>query len=254
VLKNLKIPNSRFIILNSRIDGRFPAHNPNPFKPHALDDVKNEVRKRKADFGVAFDADADRAVFIDNLGRMIPFYAATYLLSLESKPPYVGDIYVAKALEHLKLLKSHVSKIGTYYMKQVMKKNRASFGAEFSRHYFFREIKSADSGILAVIKALNALSKLPYTAAQFVDLLPDFHYEQFNKRAEKPAVLMKKIAKIYRKKAIKMSRLDGHLFDFNDWFLAVRPSNTEPLLRFFVGSKDKRVFQRELKRLKNHLL
>jgi len=250
VLKKLKLPNTKFYILNSKLDGRFPAHGPNPFKPHALDDAKRAVKKLGADIGVVFDADADRAVFIDNLGRMMPFYAATYLLSLESKPPHVGDIYVAKTLEHLGLPRVYPSKVGTRNVKQAIKKLGASFGAEFSCHYFFRETKNADSGILAVIKALNALSKIPYTVAQFTDLIPEFHYEQFVKETKKPTALMKKIAKTYGKRALKIDRLDGYLFDFRDWFLIIRASNTEPLLRFFVGSKDKKVFRKELKKLK----
>jgi phosphomannomutase len=251
VLKNLKIRNLKLIILNSKIDGNFPAHNPNPLEPGALDDAKRAVLREKADLGAVFDADADRAFFVDNLGRAMPFHASTYLLSLESKPPYVGDIYVAKALEHLGLFKVHPSRVGTRNMKLAVKKFRASFGAEFSGHYFFREIKNADSGILATIKALNALSKIPYTSAQFTNLLPDLYYEQFNKKTKNAAGVMKKIVKRYEKKAKKTSRLDGYLFDLNDWFLIVRPSNTEPLLRLFVGSKNKGVLERELKKLKS---
>ncbi len=253
VLKNLKIPNSKFIIINSRIDGRFPAHSPNPLEPGALRDAEETIKKHGADFGAIFDADADRIFFLDNLGRLMPFHAATYLLSMESKPPYVGDIYVTEVMKHLNLLKINASKVGTYYIKKTMKKTSASFGAEFSRHYFFRETKNADSGILALIKALNALSKIPYTAAQFAELVPSFNYEQFNKRTDNSAALMNKIFKKYRKKTLKISRLDGYLFDFGSWLLIVRSSNTEPLLRFFVGSEDKKIFRKELEKLKSFL-
>ncbi len=253
VLKRLKIPNSKFIILNSEVDDRFPAHGPNPLEKHALDDVKKEVKKRKADLGIAFDADADRAVFVDNSGKNLPFYAVMLLLSIDNRPPYVGDVYVAKTMEHLGILKTQPSRVGTYYIKQTMKRLRASFGGEISGHYYFREIKNADSGILAAIKVLNTLSLMPYTSAQFSEMLPDFYYEQFNQKTKNPAVLMKKIARIYFRKALGTSRLDGFLFDFKDWFMIVRPSNTEPLLRFFVGSRDKVVFQKELKKLKSFI-
>ncbi|MFH0712315.1 MAG: hypothetical protein V2A55_00425 [Candidatus Jorgensenbacteria bacterium] len=250
VLKELKLPNIELIIINSRVDGRFPAHNPNPLEPHALDDAEKTVKKYRADFGAVFDADADRVFFIDNLGRLMPFHAATYLLSFENDPPYVGDIYVAEVMNHLNIIKVNASKVGTYYIRKTMKKTGASLGAEFSRHYFFKETKNADSGILALIKALNSLSKKPYTAAQFTDLVPEFYYGLFNKKTENPAALMGKIMRNYRKKALRISRLDGFLFDFGNWLLVVRSSNTEPLLRLFVGSKDKKVFQKELKKLK----
>jgi len=250
VIKQLKISGLKIIAINDRVDGRFPAHAPSPLEPGALKDIKIAVRKNRADFGAVFDADADRIFFVDNLGELIPFHVSTYLLSMENKPPYVGDVYVAEVLKHLKLLKIRASKVGTYNVKRVMKKTGASFGAEFSRHHFFREMKNADSGFLALIKALNALSKMPYTAAQFTELLPSFHYEQFNTRTEKPRALMNKIMKKYRKQALRISRLDGWLIDFGDWLLAVRSSNTEPLLRFFLGSVNEKVFRRELKNLK----
>jgi phosphomannomutase len=138
-------------------------------------------------------------------------------------------------------------------MKRTIRKVRASFGSEISGHYYFREIKNADSAILATIKVLNALARLPYTSAQFSDLLPDFYYQQFNQKTKKPAALVAKTAKIYSKKAKKISRLDGFLFDFGEWFLIVRPSNTESLVRFFVGSQSKKTSRRELARLKNLL-
>ncbi|KKU94475.1 MAG: Phosphomannomutase [Candidatus Jorgensenbacteria bacterium GW2011_GWA1_48_13] len=226
VLKKLKIPNAQLIILNSKIDGRFPAHGPNPLKARALGDVKREVKKQKADLGIVFDADADRAVFVDNLGRTAPVHAIAYLLSLKTKPPYVGDLYVAQTLKHLKLLSIRESPVGTYFVKKTMKRIGATLAAEFSGHYYFKEMKNADSGILAAIKVMNTLSELPYKMSDFCDFLPEFHFKQWNVRAKRIAV-KSRVAK--------------------DWFRIVRPSNTEPVIRLFLGSKDKNVFQKELK-------
>jgi len=228
VLKRLKIPNSKFIILNSKVDGRFPAHGPNPLEARALNDIKREVKKQKADLGAVFDADADRAVFVDNLGRTVPVHVIVYLLSLKAKPPYVGDLYVARTLKHLKLLSVHESPVGTYFMKKTMKRFGASFAAEFSGHYYFREMKNTDSGILAAIKVMNALSDLPYPMSDFCDFLPAFYFKQWNVQAKKVAV---------------KSRVT------KDWFRIIRPSNTEPVTRFFLGSRNKKVFQKELKSL-----
>ncbi|HXF44215.1 MAG TPA: hypothetical protein VNK70_02000 [Candidatus Paceibacterota bacterium] len=232
ILKKLRIPNSRFSIINSKVDGRFPAHGPNPLEAGALDDVKREIKKRKSDFGVVYDADADRAVFVDNLGRPVPVHAILYLLSLKSRPPYVADLYIAKTMKLLKLLPVFESRVGTFFVKREMKRRGAKLAAEFSGHYYFGDMKNADSGILATIKVMNALSELPYKLSEFTDLLPKFYFEQWNIRT---------------KKTVAKSRSAGK------WFLVVRPSNTEPLVRFFLGSRDKEVFLTELKKLKNRL-
>ncbi len=237
VLKYLKFPNSKFIILNSKIDGRFPAHGPNPLLKGATNQAAREILKQKADLGAVFDADADRVVFLDELGKVMPVHAVTFLLSLKAKPPYVADTYLTKILKHLKLLNPYPSQVGTYFVKRMMKKIRASLGIEFSGHYYFRETKNTDSAILTVIKVMNILSELPYKMSQFSDLLPDFYFEQWNVRTENPKKILKKI-KSYSKRGV---------------VFIVRPSNTEPLVRFFLGSKDKKVFQKEIKKLKTLL-
>lgn len=234
VLKKLKILNTRFYILNSNVDGRFPAHGPNPLTRGATDQLVKEVLRQRAGLGAVFDGDADRVVFIDNLGKVVPVYAIILLLSLKTKPPYVADVYVAKTLKHLNLLNASASRVGTYYIKKTMKRVRASLGAELSGHYYFKEMKNADSAVLAVIKVMNALSELPYKMSEFTDLLPEFYFEQWNVRTKNPKKLMNKIRPHSGKNTV----------------FIVRPSNTEPLVRFFVGSKDKRVLQRELKKLK----
>ncbi|MEK7464560.1 MAG: hypothetical protein AAB617_02155 [Patescibacteria group bacterium] len=233
VLKNLKIKNIKATIINSRIDGRFPAHGPNPLVKMATNQCAKEVRSRKADLGAVFDGDADRVMFIDDLGRRIPVHVITYLLSLKTPPPYVADLYISRTLTHLNLLKTVDSKVGAYYMKKTMKRVRASFGAEFSGHYYFKEMGNADSGVLATIKVANALSGLPYKISQFYDSLPEFYFEQWNIGIKHKERVEKKI----KSKASK------------DLFLIVRSSNTEPATRFFLGSRNKKIFQKELKRL-----
>lgn len=252
VLKKLKIPEAKFVVLNSRIDGRFPAHGPNPLAARSIDQAAEEVRKREADLAVVFDADADRAIFVDNQGRRLPSYVIAFLLSSVQKPPFVADIYVFQSLECIGLLKkkAYPSKVGTLNIKNEMYRRRASFGAEYSGHFYFKDFSYNDSGILAAIKIMNVLSRLPYPLADFYDLLPEFHSEQFNSRVKNIPKLMDQIKKIYRQHALKTDYLDGYSFDFRDFSVIVRPSNTEPLIRFFVGAKRKSVFRREISNLK----
>ncbi|KKU91625.1 MAG: Phosphomannomutase [Candidatus Jorgensenbacteria bacterium GW2011_GWA1_48_11] len=252
VLRKLKIPKAKFVVLNSKIDDRFPAHGPNPLAARATNQAAKEVRRRKADLAVVFDADADRAIFVDNRGRRLPSYAITLLLSLVQKPPFVADIYVFGSLRYSNLLRKGVypSKVGTLNIKNEMYRRQASFGAEYSGHFYFRDFFYTDSGILATIKVMNALSQLPHSLADFYDSLPEFHSEQFNVRVKNIRKLMDKIEKTYRRHALKTDHLDGYSFNFRDFLVIVRLSNTESLIRFFVGAKRKSVFRREMSNLK----
>lgn len=253
VLEKLKIPNSKFYILNSKIDGRFPAHGANPLERGGMDQAAEEVLRQKADLGVVFDADADRALFIDNKARKLPSYVIAFLFSLAHQPPFVADVYVFKSLEYAGLLngKTYPSKVGTFNIKKEMGRRKASVGSEYSGHFYFKDFFSADSGILAAIKTLNILSQLPYSLADFYDLLPEFYSEQFNVRVKNVPKTMKKVKTAYGRRSLKTSRLDGLSFDFREWFLIVRPSNTEPVVRFFVASRNKPVFKKEIKKIKS---
>lgn len=250
VFEGLKIKNLELHFINKRVDGNFPAHGPNPFEPGALKELKRAVLEKKADFGAIFDGDADRVFFVDNKGRFLPSYVIAYLFAMIHKPPFVADLFTFKPLQYLGLKKGvYPSKVGYYFVSKTARRHRASFGAEWSNHFLFKETYYADAALLAAIKVMNIASTLPYSLADFFDLLPPFQYKQFNKRTDNPAVLMEKILKIYQRKAIKISSLDGWLFDFSDWFLIVRPSNTEPLVRFLLGSKNEKTFRRELEKL-----
>src|SRR3989344_4859404 len=66
--------------LNDLPDGNFPVHGPDPMLTDATEELCQKVIKQKADLGVAFDDDGDRALFVDNLGRLVPTYVIAYLI------------------------------------------------------------------------------------------------------------------------------------------------------------------------------
>jgi phosphomannomutase len=254
VLKKIKIPGFRFYFLNSKIDGRFPAHGPNPLLAGALRQLQSEVVRREADFGVAFDADGDRAFFVDNKGRALPSYVIAQLLLLKIQGPFVLDAIVYKALEKLDFLKQrkvYPSRVGTFYIKEIMKKHKAALGVEFSGHYYFKEFFYADGGIFAAIEVMNVLSALPYSLADFWDLQDKkLLLKNFDVRTQNAEFLMKRIYRQYKKSANKIERMDGVTFDFGNIWLVARPSNTEPLVRFFVGAPDQKQMSKYLAKLR----
>src|SRR3990167_6992312 len=147
ILKQLTINNEQLTtyFINDKPDGNFPAHGPNPLKSGALKQLQNKVKKYKADLGIIFDADGDRVFFIDNLGRFINPDAIAKLLIWNLKPKkIIIDVRTG------------------WLIKKMMRKTNADFAAEYSGHYYFKNFFFVDSGILAAIEIINAISKLPY--------------------------------------------------------------------------------------------
>jgi len=244
----------KYKLINFVPDGNFPAKSNNPLSPKAAKQLKDAVSKEKADLGVIFDADGDRAVFIDNRGQVTPFYLIAQLLSLENSASFVFDVINFKIFEKLPFKAKRIfeSKVGYKLVEEVMRKEKADIGVEYSGHYYFKDFFYATSGILAALKVINAVSRLPYSLADFPELMPrKFFWNQFNIISKNGEETLKKVKKYFKKGALKISKLDGLTFDFGDWFFNARLSNTEnSLLRFYVGSLNRANLENSVKQIK----
>ncbi|OHA24740.1 MAG: hypothetical protein A3D52_00190 [Candidatus Taylorbacteria bacterium RIFCSPHIGHO2_02_FULL_44_36] len=229
--------------LNDLPDGNFPAHGPNPLLAGALKELCQKVVKQKADLGVAFDADGDRALFVDNLGRLVPAYGSAYLIFRNRRLPFVVDELLFKVFQHLGLidLKNIIpSRVGYAFIRTAMRQSNASSTAEYSGHYCFEETFQADSALFTFIQVLNNLSAQRQTLAEFYDSLPAFAVDMENfkfKAATDWLAIRKKFVGHFRGKAKEVAERDGLTFDFGDSWLNIRLSNNEPLLRFTAGAK-----------------
>jgi phosphomannomutase len=234
------VPHIAATLIDRTLSGNFPAHGPNPMAARAQFHLHEAVLKHRADIGVIFDADGDRVFFVDHRGRSVPAYVIATLLAKHEEPPYIFDTRTYYSLEKTGMLDpgtARLSAVGSFFIRKLMREARAGFGAEYSGHYYFKEFFRADSGILAALKVINAVTRLPYTLADYVDLLPrELITEEMNIRVANPAAALKKIRAHYRKLSKRTKLFDGVTLDFGDWFLAARPSNTEPLIRLFAGS------------------
>lgn len=255
IIKKFLIPNSKFQIrlINEIPNGNFPAHKPNPLERGALSQIKKEVKKRKADIGVIFDSDADRAFFIDDRGRFVDPDVIARLLIWRLKPKKIiidertGRLVKELATDNQRI----ISKSGHYFFKKLMRKTEADFGAERSGHYYFKNFFYSDSGILTAIEVINAVSKLPYSLADFSDLLPRYYRSgEINiKMNQKSRIknygnLLREVEKKYKNLAAKISRLDGLTMKFNDWRFNLRLSENEPLLRLNIEALNEKVLKK----------
>lgn len=273
-------------LINQKPDPNFPAHGPNPLEAGAESDLKRVVKKEQADLGVIFDADGDRVFFIDDKGREIR-HEATALLFLTGLKgtmvltPLSGFLVREEAKKRgMKIIESRV---GHYFIKKLMIKHKAVFAGEISGHFYFRDNFYSDSGILASIKMMNEVSSFPARSgsafggksknlkvSDWVDTLPKYYRipETNFKIADKDKAI-KKVELYFRKSASRISKLDGLKMEFGlstgastelsrkssgqakAWWFNLRPSNTEDLLRLNLEAKDRKVFNQNLKVLKN---
>jgi len=266
VLKKLKARNLKFEIINGKLDGDFPAHGPNPLNPGATDQLQAAVKKNKADLGAVFDADGDRAFFVDDKGRLIDPDAIARLLIWNLKPEKIivdsSSGWLVKKLiaGNLKIIPCQV---GHYFIKKLMREQKADLGAERSGHYYFsfrnfgEDGFYMDSGILAAIEVINAVSKLPYRLSDFVDLLPRYYRSEIDINVghiKDKEHLLKKIEDDYSKIGLAdKSYLDGLTMEFSDWWFNIRFSQTEPLVRLNIEALAEAKLQEEVSKLKNYL-
>ena len=263
VLRKLKTKNLKLKIIDGKPDGNFPAHGPNPMYDEALNDLRKAIRKYKADFGVIFDGDGDRVFFVDDKGRRLAPDVSALLISKNFSGPIILSSTMG-FLAHREIKKDGKRimdwKVGHYFMKRKMAEKNICFGAEHSGHFYFGangfgKLTAGkfyfDSGILSAIYFMNSVSKINSKLSEWVDNLPKIYRSgELNFKIRDKEAAMRKIEKIYKNHAQKISHLDGLRMEFKNTWFSLRPSGTEDLIRLNLEAGDKKVFDQELKKIK----
>ncbi len=244
--------NSNFEIVPMyfELDGTFPNHEANPIEPANLVDLQKRVLAEKADLGIAFDGDADRAFFIDEKGHSITPSAITALIAkreLEREPgsTIIHNLITSRSVAEVVKENggtARKTRVGHSFIKQVMKDTNAIFGGEHSGHFYFRDFWFADSGMLAALHVLAALGETKAGTA-FSSLIKEFDRYvasgEINTRVKDVSVTSKKVKEHFAGvKDVQIEELDGLTFAGETWWVNVRPSNTEPLLRLNAEAKE----------------
>ena len=235
------------------LDGRFPNHEANPLKQENLEDLQEAVERHSADFGVAFDGDADRSAFVDETGRAIGSDLTTALIAgelLERHPgsAIVYDLRSSRALAEYVREKGGEpirERVGHSFMKATLREHDGVFGGELAGHYYFRDNYFADSSILAVVEILNLLRKTHRPLSALVEPLrryaksPEINFEVEDKQGK-----MDELAR--RHEGADVDWMDGISVRYPTWWCNVRPSNTEPYLRLVVEARSDEELERRL--------
>jgi len=221
------------------LDGTFPNHIANPLVPENLNDLVKMVKSKKADVGIAFDGDGDRAVLVDDKGNTITGSVLTamlaeYFLKLKPNQTILYNAVCSKIVPDTILKcggKPIRTRVGHSFIKHDMEIHEGFFAGEHAGHYFFKDNWNADSGLIAALIGLAILSdsskKLSNLVAPYRKY---FSIDETNFEVSDKQATMQKIAEEFGD--TKADWLDGLTLTFKDGWINVRPSNTEPLLRF----------------------
>ncbi len=236
------------------LDGTFPNHEANPIDPKNLADLSKAVKKHKADIGLAFDGDADRCFLVDEKGELVNPSALTALIADRALATDPGSTIIYNLISS-RTVKEVVeenggtavrSRVGHSYIKKLMAESGAIFGGEHSGHFYFRDFWRADSGMLAALHALAALSESKGTLSELLHTYNRYSSSgEINSVVSDADAVMKNIEDFYLSMgSVTTDHLDGLTVDSADWWFNVRASNTEPLLRLNVEATTKSLMEK----------
>ena len=236
-----------FITLNFEPDGTFPKGPPDPMLPGNRVETEGLIKERGADFGVAWDADADRAMFFDEKGEFISGAYVTALLADILLTKYGSDnaiifdprvIWPTLDLVRRKGGRPIISKGGHAFMKDRMRNENGLFAGELSGHYYFRENFYCDNGVIPFLLVLEHLSTESKPFSEIVARYTAGHYMsgELNFRVKDIKAVISKVQERYRSEGTE-DFTDGYSLETPEWRFNIRASNTEPLLRLNIEAR-----------------
>ena len=237
----------QFIKIHHEPDGTFPNGIPNPMLEENRASTIDAIHAHKADFGIAWDGDFDRCFFFDERGRFIEGYyivglLASVLLRGKRGGKVVHDPRLTwNTIEVVQAAggESVLSKSGHAFIKQRMREVDGIYGGEMSAHHYFQRFAYCDSGMIPWLIVAQIVSESGKPLSQLVDeriaLFPVSG--EINYRVPDSKATLAAFEACYAPSALIVDRTDGVSFEFADWRLNLRTSNTEPLIRLNVEAR-----------------
>ena len=227
-------------------DGNFPNGVPNPLLPENRESTAKAVREFGADAGIAWDGDFDRCFMFDEQGNFIEGYYVVGFLAKAflQKNPSEKIIYDPRlAWNTEELVKENggipvMSKSGHAFIKEKMREENAIYGGEMSAHHYFRDFSYCDSGMIPWLLVLELLSNTDKTLSELMkERMGRYPCSgEINSKVKDADEVLKRIEAEYGPKG-KVTRIDGLSVEFEDWRFNLRKSNTEPVIRLNVETR-----------------
>jgi phosphomannomutase len=235
-------------------DGTFPNHLPNPLLPENREFIIAKTLEEQADFGAAFDGDADRCFFVDDSGEFVPgdFATALFAETVLEKEPGAKIIYDVRASWAVPQTIERnggiplVNRVGHAFIKHRMRQEDAAFAGEVSGHYYFRAFSQADTGVVPFLLMLEIASKKGRPLSEILRPFREHYFisGELNTPVPDVALKLQELKERFADEG-RVSHLDGISVDAEDWHMNVRPSNTEPLLRLNLEALTSELMERK---------
>ena len=224
-------------------NGEFP-HNPEPLKEN-LTDLSNLVIKQKADLGIVVDPDVDRLAFVSENGEV---FGEEYTLVacsdyyLQNKPGNtVSNLSSSRALRDITELNNcnhFFSAVGEVNVVEMMKNKNAVIGGEGNGGIILPELHYGRDALVGIALFLSHLSKLNVSCSRLRSNYPNYFMSKdkvkLNDNLDVESII-KNIALAYSSE--KTNIIDGLKIDFDDSWVQLRKSNTEPIIRVYSEAK-----------------
>jgi phosphomannomutase/phosphoglucomutase len=235
----------RVTTLNANIDGTFPGRPPEP-RPENLGDVAIAVKAVGADFGVAYDGDADRSIFIDekgeiHMGDKTFGLVEKYFLKTNKGEKIVTPVSSSTLIQDIAdEYKGKIvwTKVGSVTVAQTMKKLKAKLGGEENGGIFYGPHQPVRDGAMSTALILDIMAKTGQKLSELLGELPAYYLQKGKVECDdnlKEKVLQKLIEQT---KGLKTNTLDGVKIWFEDKSsILIRPSGTEPIYRLYAEAK-----------------
>ena len=253
------------IPLNFEPDGSFPKGPPDPMLPANRTETEALIKERGTPFGVAWDADADRAMFFDEKGE---FISGTYITAL------LADILLTKYGSDNTIIfdprviwptldtvqrrggRPIISKGGHAFMKDRMRHENGLFAGELSGHYYFRENFYADNGVIPFLLVLEYLSThdKPFSELMAQYKAGHFMSGELNYKVKDVKATIEKVKEKFHGEGTE-DFTDGYSLETAEWRFNIRGSNTEPLLRLNIEARKSELvdqIRKQIEEIINH--
>lgn len=228
--------------------GIFP-HTPEPL-PENLQKLCSAVKKYDADLGISIDPDADRLVIITDKGE--PFIeensittAVNYVLkkSKSNNCAVVVNLSTTRAVNDVAEIygaKVFRSPVGEINVVDEMKKRQAVVGGEGSGGVILPELHYGRDSLAGIGLLLSEFAEFDGTVSDYKKSLPQYYILKTKlEDVKNPDKILEKVLTIYKTKNCRITKTDGVKLDFPDYWIHLRKSNTEPIIRIIVEAADK---------------
>jgi phosphomannomutase len=245
----------RFIKLGHEPDGTFPNGVPNPLLPENREATARAVRAHEADLGLAWDGDFDRCFFFDEQGTFIEGYYLVGLLAqaLLARHPGAAVIHDPRLTWNtVELVRAAggvpvLSKTGHAFIKERMRAENAVYGGEMSGHHYFRDFAYCDSGMIPWLLALQTMGRTGKPLSALIgERMRRYPVSgEINRQLSDPDAALARVETHYGPQALALDRTDGLSLEFPDWRFNLRKSNTEPVVRLNLETRQNPALLRE---------